>query len=493
MPPYKEQGIVLRSAKLGEADKIITILTQGSGKVRGVAKGIRKTSSRFGGRLEPFTHINVMLYRGRGALDTITQVEILAPHRNIRDDLALFAAGETMLEAVDKVAEEHERNVRLALLLLSGLRALDAGPTDPAAVTESFVLKLLSLSGFHPALTACAGCGSADVRLWSAASGGAVCADLCGRRRRPGEPGRARPPRPSRDHRSRRDRGDRRRGRPAPARGQGSAVRVRGVPPGAPDEVGADAREDRAVSSYLSDIDRTKVPAHVAIVMDGNGRWATQRGLPRTEGHGAGEEALWDTVNGAVEVGVRWLTVFAFSTENWARPPSEVLYLMNFNRGLLHRRRDELHGMNVRIRFIGRRNWRVPRSVLREIRIAEDLTRENTGMTLTIAFNYGGRAEVVDAVKELAREVAAGRLKPEKIDERMIAEHLFAADMPDPDLLIRTSGEMRTSNFLLWEAAYSELWFTPIFWPDFDREHLFEAIRDFQKRERRFGGLAEDA
>jgi DNA repair protein RecO (recombination protein O) len=175
MPPYKEQGIVLRSMKLGEADKIITILTQGSGKVRGVAKGIRKTSSRFGGRLEPFTHINVMLYRGRGALDTITQVEIIAPHRNIRDNLALFAAGETMLEAVDKVAEEHERNVRLALLLLSGLRALDERPADPAAVTESFVLKLLSLSGFHPALTACAVCGTRDVRLWSAASGGAVC------------------------------------------------------------------------------------------------------------------------------------------------------------------------------------------------------------------------------------------------------------------------------------------------------------------------------
>ena len=247
------------------------------------------------------------------------------------------------------------------------------------------------------------------------------------------------------------------------------------------------------MSSYLPDIDRARVPAHVAIVMDGNGRWATQRGLPRTEGHGAGEEALWDTVKGAVEVGVRWLTVFAFSTENWARPPSEVLYLMNFNRGLLHRRRDELHAMNVRIRFIGRRNWRVPRSVLREIGTAEDLTRDNDGMTLTIAFNYGGRAEVVDAVKELAREVAAGRLKPEKIDERMIAERLYSADMPDPDLLIRTSGEMRTSNFLLWEAAYSELWFTPIFWPDFDREHLFEAIRDFQKRERRFGGLAEDA
>ena len=175
MPPYKEQGIVLRSVKLGEADKIVTILTQGSGKVRGVAKGIRKTTSRFGGRLEPFTHVNLMLYRGRGALDTITQVEIIAPHRNIRDDLALFAAGETMLEAVDKVAEEHERNVRLALLLLSGLRALDAKPADPAAVTESFLLKLLSLSGFHPALTACAVCGSADVHLWSAGLGGAVC------------------------------------------------------------------------------------------------------------------------------------------------------------------------------------------------------------------------------------------------------------------------------------------------------------------------------
>jgi undecaprenyl diphosphate synthase len=247
------------------------------------------------------------------------------------------------------------------------------------------------------------------------------------------------------------------------------------------------------MSSFLPDIDRTRVPEHVAIVMDGNGRWATQRGLPRTEGHGAGEDALWDTVQGAVEVGVKWLTVFAFSTENWARPPSEVLYLMNFNRGLLRRRRDELNRMNVRIRFIGRRNWRVPRSVLKEIRIAEELTCTNTGTTLTIAFNYGGRVEIVDAVREIAREVKAGRLNPERIDQETIAERLYAADMPQPDLLIRTSGEMRISNFLLWEVAYSELWFTPIFWPDFNREHLFEAIRDFQKRERRFGGVGEDA
>jgi DNA repair protein RecO (recombination protein O) len=176
MPPYKEQGVVLRSVKLGEADKIVTVLTQGSGKVRAVAKGVRKTTSRFGARLEPFTHVNLMLYRGRGSLDTITQAEILAPHLRLRSDLALFAAGETMLEAVDKVAEEHERNVRLVLLLLSGLRALDAVPADPAAVAESFVLKLLSLSGFHPSLGGCAVCGAPDARLWSSGSGGAVCA-----------------------------------------------------------------------------------------------------------------------------------------------------------------------------------------------------------------------------------------------------------------------------------------------------------------------------
>ena len=246
------------------------------------------------------------------------------------------------------------------------------------------------------------------------------------------------------------------------------------------------------MSSYLNDLDLDRIPAHVGIVMDGNGRWAEQRGLPRTEGHGAGEEALWDTVQGAVAVGVRWLTVFAFSTENWRRPPGEVRYLMNFNRSLLRRRRDELHRMNVRIRFIGRRNWRVPRSVLKEIRAAEELTAANTGTTLSIAFNYGGRAEIVDAVKELAHEVRAGTLRPERINENTIAERLYAADMPPPDLLIRTSGEQRISNFLLWEVAYSELWFTPVFWPDFDRELLYEAIRDFQKRSRRFGGVVDE-
>ncbi len=176
MPLYKEQGVVLRSVKLGEADKIVTVMTQGAGKVRAVAKGIRKTTSRFGARLEPFTHVSLLVYRGRGALDTVTQAEIISPFRAIREDLGLFAAGETMLEAVDKVAEEHERNIRLFLLLLSGLRALETRPADAAAVAESFLLKLLSLSGFHPSLTACAVCGRPDPELFSAGQGGAVCA-----------------------------------------------------------------------------------------------------------------------------------------------------------------------------------------------------------------------------------------------------------------------------------------------------------------------------
>ncbi len=246
------------------------------------------------------------------------------------------------------------------------------------------------------------------------------------------------------------------------------------------------------MSTYLTDIDRTKVPDHIGIVMDGNGRWATQRGLARTEGHAAGEQAMWDTVQGGVEVGLKWLTMFAFSTENWHRPKDEVRYLMGFNRALLRRRREELHRMNVRVRFLGRRDWRVPRSVLREMEASEALTHDNTGMTLTIAFNYGGRVEIVDAVKKILAEHDAGRLRGEKLTPESIASRLYHPDMPDPDLIIRTSGEERISNFLLWQAAYSELYFTPVLWPDFDREYLYEAIRDYQKRSRRFGGVVEE-
>jgi undecaprenyl diphosphate synthase len=241
--------------------------------------------------------------------------------------------------------------------------------------------------------------------------------------------------------------------------------------------------------SYLSDLDLSRLPEHVGIIMDGNGRWAKQRGQARTEGHAAGEEALFNVVDGAIDIGLRWLTVYAFSTENWKRPPSEIRYLMYFNRRLLQSRRDELNERNVRIRFTGRSDWRVPRNVEREMREAQDLTRRNTGMTFTIAFNYGGRTEVVDAVKRLIDEHDRGRLKGERLTADSISSRLYHPDMPDLDLLIRTGGEYRISNFLLWQAAYAELYFTPVYWPEFDRESLYEAIRDFQKRDRRFGAV----
>ena len=224
---------------------------------------------------------------------------------------------------------------------------------------------------------------------------------------------------------------------------------------------------------------------HVAIIMDGNGRWAERRGLRRTEGHAAGEEALLDATNGCLDLGVEWFTVYAFSTENWKRPTDEVRYLMGFNESLLLRRRDELHEKNVRMRFIGRRGWRVPKRVLRRMDESLELTQHNTGMTLTIAFDYGGRAELVDAV----RAIVAEGVPADKINEKTIARHLYDPDMPDPDLMIRTSGEQRISNYLLWQLAYSELTFPDVLWPDFRREHLFEAVREYQERQRRFGGV----
>ena len=232
-------------------------------------------------------------------------------------------------------------------------------------------------------------------------------------------------------------------------------------------------------------IERASVPHHVAIVMDGNGRWAQRRGLPRTEGHGAGEEALLDATYGALAVGVKALTVYAFSTENWRRPVDEVRYLMNFNRGILERHRDGLNDDGVRITFSGRRDWRVPKRVLASMDDAAALTRRNRTMTLNIAFNYGGRAEIVDAV---ARLVADG-VPPSKVDEKAIRSRLYHPELPDPDLVVRTSGEYRISNFLLWEMAYSELVFTDVLWPDFRREDLYRAIEEFQSRERRFGGV----
>ena len=219
------------------------------------------------------------------------------------------------------------------------------------------------------------------------------------------------------------------------------------------------------------DLDPSRIPAHVAIIMDGNGRWAAQRGLPRTKGHEMGEKALFDVVEGALEAGIRYLSIYSFSTENWNRPRDEVEFLMTFNRSLLRQRRDDLSERQVRIRRIGSRE-RVWPDVLEEFDEAERRTANHTRMDLLVCFNYGGRTELEDAAK-------AGS----------IPDNLYAPDLPDVDLLIRTSGELRLSNFLLWQSAYAELYFTDTLWPDFDRHFLFEALRDYASRERRFGGL----
>jgi undecaprenyl diphosphate synthase len=229
-----------------------------------------------------------------------------------------------------------------------------------------------------------------------------------------------------------------------------------------------------------------KIPRHVAIVMDGNGRWAEQRGLPRTKGHEAGEAALFDVVEGAIELGVEAISAYAFSTENWRRSPDEVRFLMGFNRDVIRRRRDEMHELGVRVRWAGRRP-RLWRSVIKELEIAEELTRDNAVLTLTMCVNYGGRAEIADAAAAIAREAAAGRLDPDKVDEATVARFLDEPDMPDVDLFVRSSGENRTSNFLLWQSAYAELVFLDTLWPDFDRRHLWTACEEYARRQRRFG------
>ncbi|MBT1018469.1 isoprenyl transferase [Canibacter sp. lx-72] len=232
------------------------------------------------------------------------------------------------------------------------------------------------------------------------------------------------------------------------------------------------------------------LPAHVAIVMDGNGRWANERGLTRVEGHRQGEKTLLDVVAGAVQAGVENLSVYAFSTENWRRSPEEVRFLMGFNRQVLRSRRDQLHAWNVRMRWAGRRP-KLWSSVLKELQEAERHTCANTGLTLTMCINYGGRNEIVDATRKVAAEVAAGRLHPKHISERTLARHMYVPELPDVDLFLRTSGEMRTSNFLMWQSPYAELMFTDTLWPDFTREHLWRALSAYSSRERRFGGALD--
>ena len=244
-------------------------------------------------------------------------------------------------------------------------------------------------------------------------------------------------------------------------------------------------------------VDRTgivpgRVPVHVGLILDGNGRWANARGLPRTAGHAAGEAALFDVVEGAVELGIRWLTAYTFSTENWSRSLEEVDFLMWFNEDLLVRRRDEFDAMGVRMWFAGDLDDpRIPdrnRTIMRE---AEDKTAANTVLDLVFAFNYGSRAEIAAAARRIAAAVVAGEIDAGDVSAETIAHHLYVPGMPDLDLVIRSSGEHRLSNFLLWQAAYAELWFPGILWPDFDRHHLADAVRHYQQRHRRFGGAVD--
>ena len=237
-------------------------------------------------------------------------------------------------------------------------------------------------------------------------------------------------------------------------------------------------------------VPRELVPDHVAVVMDGNGRWANQRGLPRTKGHEAGEAALLDVVAGAIEIGVGHLSAYAFSTENWKRSPDEVRFLMGFNRDVIRRRRDQLHEWGVRMRWVGRRP-RLWGSVIKELEVAQELTKDNTGLTLYFCVNYGGRAEIGDAVQRIAEQVQRGKLKPGSIDEKTVARYLPEPDMPDVDLFVRSSGEQRTSNFLLWQSAYAEMVFQDTLWPDYDRRHLWQAIETYAARDRRYGGAVD--
>ena len=245
---------------------------------------------------------------------------------------------------------------------------------------------------------------------------------------------------------------------------------------------------DKVTLPLAARSDGFDVPRHVAIIMDGNGRWAAERGLPRVEGHRRGVEALRRTVRAAGDLGIRVLTIFSFSAENWSRPPSEISDLMGLLRRFIRNDLAELHQSNVRVRIIGERDD-LDRDIRRLLVEAEDLTRGNDGLTLVVAFNYGARQEIAQAARRIAIEVAQGRLAAEAVSPELFSRYLQVPDIPDPDLIIRTSGEQRLSNFLLWQAAYSELIFVPINWPDFDRAALENAIAEYRRRERRFGGL----
>jgi undecaprenyl diphosphate synthase len=233
-------------------------------------------------------------------------------------------------------------------------------------------------------------------------------------------------------------------------------------------------------------LDPKQIPNHVALVMDGNGRWAKQRGLPRTAGHEAGEASLLDMVHGAIEIGVKELSAYAFSTENWRRSPEEVKFLMEFNRQVLRKRRDEMNELGVKIRWVGREK-RLWSGVLKELKKAQELTKNNKVLTLNMCVNYGGRAEMLDAAIAIAKDAVKKKIKPDSLTEKSVTKYLYAPQMSEVDLFLRSSGEQRTSNFLMWQSAYAEMVFLDVLWPDADRRTLWKAIEIYAERERRFG------
>jgi len=235
-------------------------------------------------------------------------------------------------------------------------------------------------------------------------------------------------------------------------------------------------------------LDPARLPRHVAVIMDGNGRWAKKRGLPRIRGHRAAVKTVTDVVEFSAEIGIEYLTLYAFSVENWRRPKSEVKALMRLLRRYLIEERPRLMENSVRLRAIGRTDD-LPSEVQEELHQTEELTRENNNLTVLVALSYGGRAEIVDAARECARRAVRGELSPKDIDEEVFSRFLYTKDVPDPDLLIRSGGEHRVSNFLLWQISYSEIWVTPTLWPDFRQEHMVEALKEFAARERRYGGV----
>ena len=475
MPLYRDEGVVLRTAKLGEADRIITLLTREHGKIRAVAKGVRRTKSRFGARLEPFMRVDLLIAEGR-SLDVVSQAESVASYgAAIAADYAAYEAANVIVETIDKlVSTEHEQLPNQYRLLIGALNALAKHAHASQTISESYVMRALALAGWTPRLATCVVCGKPERRYFSIASGGVMC---------------------EADHTT-----DARRIAPlvlsqldALIRGDWSVL----------DNAPLERIVQELVEDYTSldipaapfsdpsripDFPKNKVPRHVGVIMDGNGRWAKQRGMIRTNGHQAAEPVVFDTIAGAIEAGVRYLSLYTFSTENWKRSPQEVRFLMGFSREIIHRRVAQMDEWGVRVRWSGRRP-KLWKSVIDELEVAMERTKNNKVIDVVFCINYGGRAEIADACAAIAREVRDGRISGDRVTEKMVADHLYNPDIPDCDLVIRTSGEQRTSNFLPWQAAYAELDFVPELFPDCGREVLWRAIDNYIHRDRRFGGV----